>query len=148
FMVSQGVAAILYDARKPFGLLNMWGSWEDRHDRATGIPGLIVSNDHISMLHPLLERGITPIVQLRTTGRFVPGRLKECNTVGEIRGSERPDEVVLVGGHLDSWDLGQGTTDNGTGSITVLEAGRLVKATGIRPKRTIRFVLFAGEEEA
>jgi Zn-dependent M28 family amino/carboxypeptidase len=76
--------------------------------------------------------------------------LVQWNTVGEIRGSERPDEVVILGAHMDSWDLGTGATDNAAGSIAVLEAARLLgalKASGVRPRRTIRFVLFTGEEQ-
>src|ERR1700720_2882885 len=69
------------------------------------------------------------------------------NTVGEIRGSEKPDEVVILGAHLDSWDLGTGSTDNGTGSMAVLEAARTLAKLNLKPKRTIRFVLFTGEEE-
>ena len=69
------------------------------------------------------------------------------NTVGEIRGTEKPDEVVILGAHLDSWDLGTGATDNGTGSMAVLEAARALKALGVKPKRTIRFILFSGEEQ-
>ena len=72
----------------------------------------------------------------------VPG----ANVVGELRGSERPDEVVVIGGHLDAWDLGRGAHDDGTGIAHVLEAVRLLKACGVRPKRTIRVVLFANEE--
>ena len=74
----------------------------------------------------------------------VPG----ANVVGELRGSERPDEVVVIGGHLDAWDLGRGAHDDGTGIAHVLEAVRLLKACGVRPKRTIRVVLFANEENA
>src|SRR5207244_3944812 len=69
------------------------------------------------------------------------------NSVAEIRGSEKPDEVVILGAHLDSWDLGTGATDNGTGSMVVLEAARALAKLNLRPKRTIRFVLFSGEEE-
>ena len=69
------------------------------------------------------------------------------NTVAEIKGSEKPDEVVILAGHLDSWDLGTGATDNGTGAMAVLEAARAVKAAGVKPKRTIRFILFTGEEQ-
>jgi Zn-dependent M28 family amino/carboxypeptidase len=69
------------------------------------------------------------------------------NTVAEIWGTEKPDEVVIVGGHLDSWDLGTGATDNGTGSMAVLEAARALQKLGVKPKRTIRFVLFTGEEQ-
>ncbi|HMP17855.1 MAG TPA: M20/M25/M40 family metallo-hydrolase, partial [Gemmatales bacterium] len=72
------------------------------------------------------------------------------NTVGEIRGTEKPDEFVVIGAHIDSWDLAQGTTDNGTGTTVVLESartlGKLAKE-GIKPKRTIRFCLFSGEEQ-
>jgi Zn-dependent M28 family amino/carboxypeptidase len=69
------------------------------------------------------------------------------NTVAEIPGSEKPDEVVIIGAHLDSWDLGTGATDNGTGSMAVLEAARALMKSGVNPKRTIRFVLFTGEEQ-
>jgi len=69
------------------------------------------------------------------------------NTVAEIPGSEKPDEVVIIGAHLDSWDLATGATDNGTGSAAVLEAARALKKSGVKPKRTIRFVLFTGEEQ-
>jgi Zn-dependent M28 family amino/carboxypeptidase len=67
--------------------------------------------------------------------------------VAEILGTERPDEFVILGAHLDSWDLGTGATDNGTGSMAVLEAARALQKSGFKPKRTIRFVLFTGEEQ-
>jgi len=81
------------------------------------------------------------------SNKFIPGPLKAFNTVGEIRGRDKPDEFVVVGAHLDSWDLGQGTTDNGTGSAVVLEAARILARCGTVPRRTIRFVLFTGEEQ-
>ena len=76
-----------------------------------------------------------------------PGPVAVNNTIGEIRGTDKPDEVVVVGAHLDSWDLGQGATDNGTGSIVVLETARVLVKTGLKPRRTIRFILFTGEEQ-
>jgi Zn-dependent M28 family amino/carboxypeptidase len=69
------------------------------------------------------------------------------NTVAEIPGTEKADEVVILSAHLDSWDLGTGATDNGTGSMAVLEAARALQKSGLKPKRTIRFVLFTGEEQ-
>ena len=81
------------------------------------------------------------------TNSFSDKAVEVYNTVGEIRGSEKPDEVVILGAHLDSWDLGTGSTDNGTGSMAVLEAARALVKSGVKPKRTIRFVLFTGEEE-
>ena len=70
-----------------------------------------------------------------------------ANVVGEIRGTEHPEQILVVGGHLDSWDLSQGTTDNGAGTATVLAAAEAIKRSGERPRRTIRFVLFTGEEQ-
>jgi len=80
---------------------------------------------------------------------FAPGPVPVYNTVAEIRGTEKPDEVVFVSGHLDSWDgVGsQGATDNGTGSAVTLEAARILMASGAKPKRTIRFILWTGEEQ-
>ncbi len=68
-------------------------------------------------------------------------------TVAEIKGTEHPDERVIIGGHLDSWDPGQGALDNGTGAMATLEAARALQALGWKPKRTITFILFTGEEQ-
>ena len=65
----------------------------------------------------------------------------------EIPGSERPGQAVILGAHLDSWDLGTGVTDNGTGSMVVLEAARVLAQSGLKSKRTIRFILWTGEEQ-
>src|SRR5262249_37518755 len=78
---------------------------------------------------------------------FVKGPIQLNNVIAEIPGTEKPDEVVIVGGHLDSWDGATGTTDNGTGVATTLEAARLLSKAGVHPKRTIRFMLFGGEEQ-
>jgi len=78
---------------------------------------------------------------------FSKGEVEVYNTVAEIPGTEKPDEVVIIGAHLDSWDLGTGATDNGTGSMAVLEAARALMKSGVKPKRTIRFILFTGEEQ-
>jgi carboxypeptidase Q len=68
------------------------------------------------------------------------------NVIGEIKGSEKPDEIIVVGGHLDSWDVGEGAHDDGTGCVQSIEVLRLFKEQGIRPKRTIRAVMFMNEE--
>jgi carboxypeptidase Q len=69
------------------------------------------------------------------------------NTVAEIRGSEKPDEIVVLGAHLDSWDLGTGALDNGCNAALVVDALRAIKASGLKPRRSIRFILFSGEEQ-
>src|SRR5580700_1728869 len=107
-------------------------------------------HEHYSMLYRLASRtDAVTRVEVEIENKFIAGPITVYNTVGEVRGSEKPDEIVVVGAHLDSWDLGTGTTDNGTGSCVVLETARAVAALaaqGQRPKRTIRFILFTGEE--
>ncbi len=77
----------------------------------------------------------------------IGGPIEQENVVGEIRGYEKPDEVVILGAHLDSWELGTGALDDGCNAALVIEAARAIKATGLLPRRTIRFVLFSGEEQ-
>ncbi len=77
----------------------------------------------------------------------VGGSIEQQNVVGEIRGYEKPDEVVILGAHLDSWELGTGALDDGCNAALVIEAARAIKGTGLLPRRTIRFVLFSGEEQ-
>ena len=85
-------------------------------------------------------------VRFRMPNKIGPAVQQE-NVVGEIRGREKPDEAVILGAHLDSWDLGTGALDNGCNAALVIEAARAIKATGLVPRRTIRFVLFSGEEQ-
>jgi hypothetical protein len=77
----------------------------------------------------------------------IGGPVEQQNVVGELRGYEKPDEAVILGAHLDSWELGTGSLDNGCNAALVMEAARAIKATGLLPRRTIRFVLFSGEEQ-
>ena len=81
----------------------------------------------------------------------IPNRIGDpitaANVVAELRGSQKPDEVVLLGAHLDSWDLGTGALDNGCNAALVVDVLRAIKAAGVKPQRSIRFVLFSGEEE-
>jgi hypothetical protein len=151
FLRNEGAAALLQDAGKPHGLLTMSGAWVGS-DRATAmepLPSLFVIHEHYALLHRLGSRPAPARTQLELeiVNKIVPGPVVCYNTVGEIRGREKPDEYVVLGAHLDSWDLGQGTTDNGTGSMVVLEAARVLARAGVQPRRTIRFVLFSGEEQ-
>lgn len=94
-----------------------------------------------------LQQSQPVTMKVDLTGTFSPGPEPASITVAEIKGSEWPDQRVIIGGHLDSWDLGQGAVDNGTGAMSTLEAARALKALGWQPKRTITFVLFTGEEQ-
>jgi hypothetical protein len=151
FLRTEGAAVLVMDAGKPHGLLNMTGGWQgnDRVSAADPLPAVFMTHEHYALLYRLATRP-SPArtrVEVEITNKLIPGPVVVYNTVGEVRGSERPDEVVILGAHLDSWDLGQGTTDNGTGTCVVLEAARVLQKSGIKPKRTIRFILFTGEEQ-
>src|ERR1700731_914102 len=145
FFKQEGVAAVLRDSNKPHALLNMTGIGGEKFEIGA-IPTAFVSGEGYRMLFRMLKHG--PVeVELDMTNSFSEKPVEVYNTVAEIRGSDKPDEVVMLGAHLDSWDLGTGSTDNGTGSKAVLEAARALAKLQLRPKRTIRFALFTGEEE-
>jgi len=145
FFNQEGVAAMLTDSGKFDGLLNMTGlGGRDYH--IAPIPAAFITSENFSLIWRLMQRG--PVeVELDMTNTIGEKPVDVYNTVAEIRGSEKPDEVVVLGAHLDSWDLGTGTTDNGTGTIVLLEAARALQKLGLHPKRTIRFGLFSGEEQ-
>jgi hypothetical protein len=150
FFIGEGVVAILSDANKHFGLLFTTGSWagKDRPSATSRIPTCSVAHNHYEMLWRLASReGTRTRIELDISNKFIPGPIVVNNVVGELKGSEKPEEYVVVGAHLDSWDLGQGTTDNGTGTCIVLESARLLARCGTPPVRTIRFILFTGEEQ-
>lgn len=145
FFKQEGVAVVLRDSSKPHALLNMTGIGGEKFDEGA-IPTAFITGEGYRMLWRMLKHG--PVqVEIQITNTFSDKPVEVYNTVGEIRGSEKPDEVVILGAHLDSWDLGTGSTDNGTGSMAVLEAARALAKLDLKPKRTIRFVLFTGEEE-
>ncbi len=97
------------------------------------------------MLHRFQDRGERIVVTLRMGARTLPDAPSR-NVVAEIVGREKPDEVVVLGGHIDSWDVGQGAMDDGGGSVAAWEAVRLMHRLGLRPRRTVRVVLWTNEE--
>lgn len=111
------------------------------------VPVVSMTEEDQSQLERYLDRGITPRARFDVRNMFTDGPVETANVVGEIRGSEHPEEILVVGGHLDSWDLAEGATDNGSGTACVLGAADTIMRSGVRPRRTIRFVLFTGEEQ-
>jgi carboxypeptidase Q len=111
----------------------------------TRIPAAALSVEDAMMLRRFQERGQPVVVTLRMDARTLPDAPSR-NAVAEIVGRERPDEVVVLGGHIDSWDVGQGAMDDGGGSVAAWEAVRLMKRLGLRPRRTVRVVLWTNEE--
>ena len=111
------------------------------------LPVVDMANEDQSQIERFLAAGKTVRVHINVQNKFTAGPVESANVIGEISGRERPDEIVVVGAHLDSWDLSEGTTDNGTGSSSVLAAAEAILKSGQRPRRTIRFILFTGEEQ-
>lgn len=145
FFKQEGVAAVLRDSAKPHALLNMTGIGGEKFEIGA-IPTAFITGEGYRMLYRMQKHG--PVqVEMEMINSFGEGPMDVYNTVAEIRGTQKPDEVVMLGAHLDSWDLGTGSTDDGTGSMVVLEAARALAKLDLKPKRTIRFVLFSGEEE-
>jgi carboxypeptidase Q len=114
-------------------------------DSIPKIPAVAISTVGAELLSGLIARGKRVTVRLKLTCQTLPDA-ESANVIGELTGSEKPQEVVVVGAHLDSWDKGQGAHDDGAGCVQVLEALRLLKGLGFQPRRTIRGVLFMNEE--
>jgi len=106
----------------------------------------MLAHEDYALIFRLLQRGPVEL-ELETKNAFSEGSVRVDNVIAEIRGAEKPDESVILTAHLDSWDLASGATDDGTGVVAVIEAARAIKALGLRPKRTVRIVLFSGEEQ-
>jgi carboxypeptidase Q len=109
------------------------------------IPGAAMTSEDAMLIHRLLAKGERVRMHLVLTPKTLAD-VESANVVAEIRGSERPDEIVLVGGHLDSWDLGTGAIDDAGGVTMAMETLHIIKDLGLRPRRTIRCVLFMNEE--
>lgn len=109
------------------------------------IPTAAITIEGAELLQRMHDRGEHPTLRLKMSAQFLPDA-ESANVVAEIKGSKKPEEVVLVSGHFDSWDVGQGAHDDGGGSIIAWEAVRLLKELGLKPRRTIRVVLYTNEE--
>lgn len=138
------VAALVRSVGPPGLRLPHTGSLN--YDAATAkIPAAAITTEDADRLQRMVNRGTTLRLKLTMGAQMLPDA-DSFNVVGEIRGRERPDEVIVVGGHFDSWDVGTGSTDDGGGCIVTWEALRLMKKLNLRPRRTVRVVLWTNEE--
>lgn len=146
FAAEKALATISISPREN-GVLRVTqgGSWEP--DAPAGVPGLVMASEPYDTLSRLLAEGRAPEVEIDVDAGFHDGAQEAYDTIAEIPGGDRRDEVVMAGAHLDSWHAGTGATDNGAGSAVVMEAARILEAVGARPRRTIRFALWTGEEQ-
>ena len=140
-----GAAAVLVRAVGPTGLRTPHTGSVQYGQGGPAIPAASISAEDADRIARLTARGVRVRVRLTMEARTEPD-VESANVVGEIRGRERPEEVVLLGGHFDSWDVGTGASDDGVGCIVTWEAARLMAKLGIRPRRTVRIVLWTNEE--
>jgi carboxypeptidase Q len=141
---SAGAAAILWMSTRERMLLYRHSNSD--YGEIDPFPQAIVAREDALRIEHLLAAGKSVRVRLDIPNR-IGGPVEQENVVAEIRGREKPDEWVLLGAHLDSWELGTGALDNGCNAAMVIEAARDISRTGIKPRRSIRFVLFTGEEQ-
>ena len=140
-----GVGAVLKPSRGEHGTIFL----QTRDAGANAVPTVVVAGEPYNNLIRLLENRVPVKVRVNVQGRYFTQDTLGYNIIAEIPGTDPAlkDEVVMVGGHLDSWHSATGATDNADGAATVLEAARILKAVGAKPRRTIRFALWGGEEE-
>src|SRR3989440_12595390 len=101
------------------------------------VPVVSMTTEDQGQLERYIARGLTPRARFNVQNTFSNGPVESANVVGEIRGRENPEQVLVVGAHLDSWDLSEGATDNGTGSASVLGSAEAIVRSGMRPRRAI-----------
>ena len=140
-----GIAGVVKSSRG--SLLLTSGNSNVTWDKLPTTPSVVLLQKHFDEILAQLKDKKPVVVEFDIRNYFKKGPIKQYNVIADIPGTEKPDEYVIVGGHLDSWDGATGTTDNGTGVSTTIEAARILMKSGVKPKRTIRFMLWSGEEQ-
>ena len=140
-----GAVAALVRSVGPSGLRTAHTGALHYEETDPQIPAAAIATEDADRLQRMVDRGTTVRLRLKMEAKFLPDA-DSFNVVGEISGRERAEEVVVVGGHFDSWDVGTGSTDDGGGCVVTWEALRLMKKLGLRPRRTVRVVLWTNEE--
>src|SRR3984957_2856165 len=149
FLADEKVLAVIDHSRGTSGggtgFVQAGGSFKPRE--TTTVPQLTMASEHWTRIARLLQQKKDVTLELNVTNTFYDDDLMQYDTLAEIPGSDKKDEVVMLGAHLDSWHAGTGATDNGAGTIVMMEAIRILKALDIKPRRTIRIGLGSGEKE-
>jgi hypothetical protein len=145
FLVAHGALVRVNDAGREHGQIR---AFQNRtYDVAKAVPTAICRNEDYGRVSRLLADGEKVELEFDIVNRVYPEGRTAYNVIGEIPGNDRKDEVVMLGGHLDSWHAATGATDNAAGCAVMLEAVRILKAINVRPRRTIRIALWSGEEQ-
>jgi len=149
FFAEEKVLAVIDHSRGTAGggtvFVQSGGSY--KQGETTTVPQLTMASEHWSRIARLLQQNQDVTLELNVANTFYDDDPMQYDTIAEIPGSDKKDELVMLGAHLDSWHAGTGATDNGAGTIVMMEAVRILKALDIKPRRTIRIGLWSGEEE-
>jgi carboxypeptidase Q len=148
FLDEEKAQAIVSPGRGDMGTFNVQGGGTWKKGDPQGLPSISMEPEHFGRVARLLERSVPVEIEMDVQARFIEEDLMQWNTIAEIPGGDKKDEVVMIGAHLDSWHGATGATDNGAGSVVAMEAMRILKAVGVKPRRTIRIGLWSGEEQA
>jgi carboxypeptidase Q len=148
FFLDEGVVAVVEPSPRGSGGTVFVQGGGSRDPKAPPVPPeIVLAVEHYNRIVRLLEKNIPVSIQLDVENQFYDDTLDAFNIIGELAGTDKADEVVMIGAHFDSWQSGTGATDNAAGSAVMLEAMRLLKATGVQLRRTVRIGLWSGEEE-
>jgi carboxypeptidase Q len=147
FWIDEGVAAVLDFSRGDDGTVFVQGGGSRDPKEPPAPPMVTLEVEHYGRILRTLQKKIPVTLQMDIVNRFYDDDQSAFNIVGELPGTERADEVVMLGAHFDSWHSGTGATDNAAGTAVMMEAMRILKATGVRLRRTVRIGLWTGEEE-
>ncbi len=148
FLAAEGALATVELSSREYGIVRVGGEALNRDPaQPRGVTALVMAAEPYRALLRRLEKGEEVELEVAVEAAFESGDSKAYNTLAEIVGGDRRSELVIAGAHLDSWHAGTGATDNAAGSAVVLEAARILRAIGARPRRTIRFALWSGEEQ-
>ena len=150
FAESEGALAVLKTSPRMTGILSVGGTYYYRENDLKPLPYFSIMPEHFSRLGRLLQKQLVPKIRLNLETSFYLEPDNNVNIIGEIKGRDPSlqSEVVLVGGHFDSWHSATGATDNAVSCVALIEALRILKQSGLTPKRTIRVGLWGGEEQA
>ena len=145
FLKDNGAVVRVNDAGREFRQIRAFNN--STFDVNRVIPTVVMSNEDFGRITRILNDGTEVVLEFNIANRVYPEGATSYNTIGEIRGSDKADEVIMLGGHLDSWHAATGATDNAIGCTIMMEAARILKTLGVKPRRTIRVALWSGEEQ-
>ena len=147
FLEEEGVLATIDISSRDAGILRLGAGGSREPGESVGAPALVMAAEHYNWLTRLLDSGTEVELEVDVEARFHDDDLTSYNTVAELPGTDKAEELVMVGAHLDSWHAASGSNDNAAGSVVAMEAIRILKAINANPRRTIRVALWSGEEQ-